>query len=220
MAQSPASLLSGKMPVIPPQATLIAAGVLAIAVLAWAGIRASRLDSARRLDLRRAQGTIEAFASLRARYEPAVAAESIAWHRIWMELRELGVVGDERLALTQRVARAAEVAGLRDVKVLIGEPDTTGQQARLSTEGVQSKSAPFSLVVECRGGLQSVIGFLGQLPPSVTPTRLSLVRQDGRGPHRISLAVYELTFSSGVPPGWTSLERNNAGAGPIGRPGG
>lgn len=220
MAQSPASLLSGKMPVIPPQATLIAAGVLAIAVLGWAGVRASRLDSARRLDLRRAQGTIETFAALRTRYEPAVAAESIAWRRIWMELRELGVVGDERLALTQRVARAAEVAGLRDVKVLIGEPDTTGQQARLSTEGVQSKSAPFSLVVECRGGLQSVIGFLGQLPPSVTPTRLSLVRQDGRGPHRISLAVYELTFSSGVPPGWTSLERNNAGAGPIGRPGG
>ena len=68
-------------------------------------------------------------------------------------------------------------------------------------EGVQSKSAPFSLLVECRGGLESVIGFLGQLPPSVAPTRLSLVRQDGRGPHRISLAVYELTFSSGVPPG-------------------
>lgn len=209
-----------QVPVIPPQVTLIVAGALSIVLLAWAGIRASRLDATRRAELRRAEATLEAFSGLRGRYEPAVAAESIAWRRIWMELQELGVVGDERLAITQRIARAAEVSGLREVKVLIGDPDTTGQQARLSTEGVQSKSAPFSLLVEGRGGLQSVIGFLGQLPPSVAPTRLSLVRQDGRGPHRISLAVYELTFSNGAPPGWSSLERDNAGAGGVGRPGG
>ncbi len=220
MPPSLARLEPRKMPVIRPQLSLMVAGALSIAILGWSGVRATRLDTARRAELRRAQATLETFAGLRSRYEPAVAAESIAWRRIWMEMQELGVIGDERLALTQRVARAAEVAGLREVKVLIGEPDTTGQPARLSTEGVQSKSAPFSLLVEGRGGLQSVIGFLGQLPPSVAPTRLSLVRQDGRGPHRISLAVYELTFTNGAPPGWTSLERDDAGARGVGRSGG
>jgi hypothetical protein len=203
-----------------PQVALIVAGAAALVLLAFSGVRAWRLDTARRQDLRRAESTLESFAELRRRYEPAVAAESIAWRRTWMQLRELGVGADERLSLTQRVTRSAEAAGLRSVRVLIEAPDTAGQQPRLSTEGVQSKSAPYSLRVECRGGLESVIAFLGQLPPSVAPMRMSLVRQDGRGPHRISLAVYELTFTNGVPPGWSSLERGNAAAGGHGRPGG
>lgn len=192
-----------------PAVTLLAAGVLATGLLAWSGLRASRLVSARRLEVRRARTTLEAFASLRRRYEPAVAAESISWRRTMSQLRELGVVGDERLAMTQRIARAAEDAGLGGVKVNITEPDTAGGSTRPSSEGVQSTSAPFSLLVEGRGGLASVIAFLGALPPSVAPTTVSLVRQDGRGPHRIRLTVYELTFSNGAPPGWSSVERGS-----------
>lgn len=220
MPESQARLEPHKASAIRPVHTLIAAAAVAFVVLAWSGVRVSRLESARRLELRRADASLATFADLRKRYEPAVAAESIAWRRTWMEMRELGVTGDERLALTQRVARAAELVGLRDVRVFIGEADTTGQQARLVTEGVRSTSAPFSLLVECRGGLQQVVAFLGELPLSVEPTRLGLVRQDGRGPHRISLAVYELTFANGVPPGWSSLERGHVGPGGGNRPGG
>lgn len=205
---------------VPPQLSLMAAAIVASALLGWSGLRTTRLEAARRVELRRAQNALDDFAALRGRYEPAVAAESIAWRRAWMELRELGIAGDERLGLTQRVARAAEVTGLREVRVHIHDSDTTGAQARPSSEGVQSQSAPFSLLVECKGGLDAVLAFLGQLPPSVAPTTLSLVRQDGRGPHRISLAVYELTFSNGEPPGWSSTERGNAGAGGLARPGG
>lgn len=196
-----------------PQLVLIVAGAAALVLLALSGMRALRLDSARRQELRRAESTLATFAELRRRYEPAVAAESIAWRRAWLQLQELGVGSDGRLTLTQRVTRSAEDAGLKDVRVLIEKPDTVEQQPRLSTDGVQSTLAPYSLRVECRGGLESVIAFLGQLPPSVAPTRLTLVRQDGRGPHRISLAVYELTFTNGVPPGWSSLESGSPGAG-------
>ena len=203
-----------------PELALIVAGTAAVVLLAFSGMRAWRLDTSRRLELRRAESTLETFADLRRRYEPAVAAESIAWRRTWLQLQELGVGGDERLSLTQRVTRSAEAAGLRNVRVLIEEPDTAGQQPRLSTDGVQSKPAPYSLRVECHGGLESVIAFLGQLPPSVAPTRLSLLRQDGRGQHRITLAVYELTFDNGVPPGWSALERGSGGAGGNDRPGG
>jgi hypothetical protein len=203
-----------------PHVVFIVAGVLSIAILAWAGVRAWRLDNTRRDDLRRAEATLTTFAALRQRYEPAVAAESIAWRRTWLQLQELGVGPDERLSLTQRVARAAESAGLRSVRVHIEPADTAGLQARPSTEGVQSKLASYSLRVECRGSLEAVLGFLGQLPPSVAPTQLSLVRQDGRSPHRISLAVYELTFTNGVPRGWSSLERSDPGAGDGSRPGG
>ena len=183
------------------------------------GYRAWKLDAARQLELRRAQSVLSSFADLRRQYVPAVAAESIAWRRAWLQLQELGVGNEPALSLTQRVTRSAEDAGLTGVRVLVEGPDTLGQE-RVSTEGVQSKPASYSLRVECRGGLPAVLAFLGQLPPSVAPTRLSLVRQDGRGPHRISLAVYEITLTNGAPADWSSMERGSAGVGRSDRPGG
>lgn len=185
-----------------PAVTRLGAAILGIVVLAWAGSRASRAGDERRAALRQAQATLATFADWRSRYRPAVAAESIAWRRAWMEVRDLGVLGDERLAVTQHVARAAEFAGLRSVRVLIEEPDTTGSDARLSTREVRRRAAPFSLVVDCRGNLQSLLAFLGALPPSVAATSMSLVRQEGTARHRLTLAVYELDLENAptVPP--------------------
>jgi hypothetical protein len=206
---------------VDPAITRLVAGILAITVLGWAGLRAAQRGAVARSGLRGAETTLAAFADLRRRYTPAVAAESIAWRRTWMELQALGVVGDERLATTQGVAQAAEFAGLRDVRVHIISPDTTGSEARLSSGGVGRKSAAFGLMVEGNGGLGSVIGFLGQLPSSVSPTSLSAVRRTGSGArHRITLAVYELTFENGPPRFWSSPERVGAGAGSPRRPGG
>jgi hypothetical protein len=196
--------------------------VIAIAMLGWVALRARERGAAARTELRAARAALDEFASLRQRYRPAAAAESISWRRTWMELQELGVVGDERLASTQQVARAAESAGLSGVKVLIGPGDTTGAEKRLSTEGVERKPASYSLVVEGRGGMRSVIAFLGQLPPSVAPTQLSMARQAGSARHRISLAVYELQFTNGPPPNslWSSPERRSAADSSSRRPNG
>ena len=182
-----------------PVVTRLAAAILGIMILAWAGSRASRAGFERRAELRQARGTLATFADWRSRYRPAVAAESIAWRRAWMEVRDLGVLGDERLAVTQHVARAAEFAGLQSVRVTIEEPDTTGSEARLSTREVRRRAAPFGLVVECRGNLQSVLDFLGALPPSVAATSMSLVRQEGKARHRLTLAVYELDLENVSP---------------------
>ena len=199
---------------IDPALTRLIAALLGAGMLAWAGLHASRAGTANRADLRKAESTLATFAEWRRRYEPAVAAESIAWRRTMMELHSLGVIGDERLAVTQSVSRGAEAVGLRDVRVTIGPADTTGSDARLSTEGVRRQSAPFGLVVECRGNLQAVVAFLGELPPSVAPIALSLVRQDGSARHRLVLAVYELQFSNGPPTLWSPLERgDSAGVG-------
>lgn len=205
---------------VDPAYTRLLAGLVAIGILGWAGLRASRRGADARAKLRVAEATLASFGDLRRRYTPAVAAESIAWRRTWMELQALGVVGDERLAMTQDVASAAEAAGLNDVRVLIDSPDTTGSEARLSSGGVGRKPASFGLTVEGRGGLASVIGFLGRLPPSVSATRLSVVRHDGGVRHRISLAVYELTIENGPPAFWSSDQRVGAGAGDGRRPGG
>jgi hypothetical protein len=194
---------------VSPAITRLVAAVLGAGLLVWGGLHASRAGTANRAELRRAEATVATFADWRKRYKPAVAAESISWRRTMMELHALGVIGDERLALTQALARAAEVSGLLDVRVLIGPADTTGSDARLSTEGVRRQSAPFGLVVECRGNLQAIVTFLGALPPSVAPTALSLVRQDGRARHRLLLAVYELQFSNGPPTLWSPLERSD-----------
>jgi hypothetical protein len=219
MAPNSLSARLGSLSVSPAVTRLVAA-LLSVVVLGWAGVRAARAGAARRTDLRRAETTLATFADWRRRYEPAVAAESIMWRRTLMELHTLGVIGDERLALTQMVGRAADVAGLRDVRVLIEAPDTTGSDTRLSTEGVRRQSAPFGLVVECRGNLQAVVTFLGELPPSVAPTNLSLVRQDGRARHRLRLAVYELQLSNGPSTLSSPLERGNPRRVGAGRSGG
>lgn len=205
---------------IDPAVTRLFAALAGGALLLWGGLHASRAGTANRADLRRAEATLATFAEWRRRYEPAVAAESIAWRRTLMELHSLGVLGDERLAVTQSVSRAAEAAGLRDVRVVIGAADTTGSDARLSTEGVRRQSAPFGLVVECRGNFQAVVAFLGELPPSVAPIALSLVRQDGTARHRVVLAVYELQFTNGPPTLWSPLERSDSAGVGVGRFGG
>lgn len=199
--------ISMRIPAIDPAWTRFAACVLAAALLAWTGIRVWRVNGQRRQQLKQAEATLATFADWRRRFQPAVAAESIAWRRTLLELRAMGVVGDERLELTRYVARAAEEAGLRDVRVTIGPPDTTASSERLSTEGVGRKPASFSLLVECRGGLPAVVGFIGLLPPSVSATQLSLLRQDGQARHRLSLGVYEVTFANGPPPAsyWSSI---------------
>ena len=206
MAISIVSLRS-RVVAMSPVVTRLIAAALSVALLAWAGTRVSRAGAVRRGQLKRAEATLATFADWRRRFQPAVAAESISWRRTLMELQALGVIGDERLTLTQAVGRAAEESGLRDVKVIIDLPDTTGSDARLSTEGVRRQSAPFGLMVECRGNMQAIVTFLGALPPSVAPVNLNLVRQEGRARHRLLLAVYELQFSNGPVSLSSPLER-------------
>lgn len=202
-----------RMRAVDPALTRFVASVLASLLLLASGASVWRTRSERREQLRQAESTLATFAEWRRRYRPAVAAESVSWRRTILELQALGVVGDERLAMTRYVARAAEEAGLRDVRVTIAEPDTTFAAARPSIEGVRRRPASFSLSVECRGSLRAVVGFLGQLPPSVSASHLSLLHQDGRARHRLALAVYELSFTNGSSPGWSPAGSDHSGHG-------
>jgi hypothetical protein len=218
MAGKPGASILSK---VDPAVTRFAVGLIAIGLLGWAGLRAGRRAAASRDALRGVEASLASFADLRRRYSPAVAAESIAWRRTLMELQDLGVVGDERLATAQFLARAAESAGLREVKVHIAPPDTSSLEERLSRGGIGRKPASFSLSLEGRGGMASVIALLGRLPHSVTATTLSMTREGGSARHRLSFAVYELTFENGPPSGlWSPVERGGAGAGGVRRPGG
>lgn len=189
-----------RLSAIDPAWTRLVASVLAAVLLAFTGARVWRTNQERTRRVKQAEATLATMAEWRRKYVPAVAAESLSWRRTMLELQSLGVMGDERLAMTRFVARAAEEAGLTDVRVTIAPPDTTGTDTRLSAEGVRRTPASFSLSVECRGGLRAVVGFLGQLPPSLSATHLSLVHQDGRARHRFALAAYELTFTNGSSP--------------------
>jgi hypothetical protein len=197
--------------ITPAHSRLLSAAAAAV-LLAWTAVSITRTGNAHREALREARATLAAFEGWRRGYRPPEAAESLAWRRTRMEVQELGIAGDERLALTQAISRAAEAAGLRDVRVRVAPADTTGSEARLSTEGVRRQPAPFGLLVECRGNLQAVVNLLGQLPPSVAVTSLELMRQDGGRParHRLVLAVYELSLSNATPTFGSPSERGNA----------
>lgn len=213
---------ASRLPKVDPAITRLVAGIIATAVLVWVGTRAARRATSARSELRLVEATLADFADLRKRYAPAVAAESIAWRRTMMELQDLGVGGDERLALTQSVALAAESAGLENVKVLIGEADTTARDGRPSRGGVGRKSASFGLTVEGRGGMAALLTFLGRLPRSVDATQVGMVRHPSEGAsHRVSLVVYELTFDNDPSSGLrTPGERDAARGGGAARPGG
>ena len=222
----PSGAVRMRLRTIDPALTLLLAALVAIAVLTWSGLRSSRAASERRAALARARTELAGFEDLQRRYAPAVAAESLSWRQTWLQVQDLGVLANDRLGLSGAVSRGAEAAGLRDVRVLIGPPDTSGVERRLSTGGIGRKPASFSLLIEARGGMQSVIGFIGRLPPSVAVTRLSLVRQDGARRHRISLAVYELEFADVSAPAsipsdlWPPVERGAVAGGDRGRPDG
>jgi hypothetical protein len=197
--------------VTPAHSRFAFAAVSAI-LLAWTAARVTRTGNAHRAALRDARASIAVLDEWRRGFQPPAAAESLAWRRAAMDASELGIAGDERLELTRAVSRAAEAAGLRDVRVRVSPPDTTGSEARLSTEGIRRQPAPFGLLVECRGNLQALVNLLGQLPPSVAATSLHLVRQDdrGRARHRLVLAVYELSFSHGTPSLGSPSERGDS----------
>lgn len=192
---------------------------LAALLLGWTALRVTKAGDAHRAALRDVRASLAAIQAWRGDFRAAAPAESLTWRRATVEAQELGVAGDERLALTQAIARTAEAAGLRDVRVRAVPPDTTGAEARLSSEGVLRQPAPFGLLVECRGSLQAVVTLLGQLPPSVAATSIELVRQDGRARHRLMLAVYELGFANVTSHG-SPAERGNSRPGRAGRGGG
>lgn len=196
---SPVRGLAPRSPSLDPALLRTFVATIAIALFAWAGVRTWRATAATRRDLARANSTLASYADLRRKYQPAVAAESIAWRQTWTQVLELGVVGDERMTMAHTITRAAEAAGLRDVRLAITSADTTGSEGRLSTEGVRRKSAPFGVTVQSHGGLRPVIAFLGLLPPSVAATQVNVERQGG-GTNSISLAVYELQFANNPPP--------------------
>lgn len=193
----------------PATTRLVFAGIAA-AVLVWTGLRITAAGNGHRAALREARGTLARYDSWRRAYQPPSAAESGAWRRSRMEARQLGIVGDERLELTQAISRAAEIAGLRDVRVRVVPSDTTGSEARLSTEGVQRSPASFGLLVEGRGSLQAMANLLGHLPSSVAATNLHFVRQDGRARHQLLLAVYEVSFSNGTSSVSPSAQRGDS----------
>jgi hypothetical protein len=198
---------------------------LAVVLLAWTAARVTRAGKAHRAALRDARASLATLDSWRRGFRAPVAAESLAWRRTTMEAHELGIAGDERLALTQAISRAAEAAGLRDVRVRLAPPDTTGSEARLSTEGVRRQPASFSLLVEFRGSLQAVVNLIGQLPPSVAATSMTLVRPDagagvGRARHRLTLAVFEISVLNDTPILGSPSERGDSPGGSDGRVGG
>lgn len=194
---------------IPPGAVRLLAFGIGTALLLWGAASARRAGLATRAELRQTERTADMLESWRARFRPATPAESLLWQRRRLEVQDLGVAGDERLALARRISRAAESAGLSDVRVLVVEADTTDFATRLSHEGMERRIAPFGLAVEFRGNLQGVVAFIGELPLSVAPTQIGLVRQDGRSRHRMSLAVFELDLINGTTAIGTSLERGD-----------
>lgn len=222
MAMSGPSPVRRRIETMTPAHSRLVFAALAAMLLASAALRVTRAGEAHRDALREARATLVSFDTWRRRYQPATAAESLEWRRTWTDVQELGVLGDERLALTQSISRAAEAAGLQDVRVRLAPADTSGSEARLSTEGVSLRPAPFGLLVECRGSLQAVVDLLGHLPPSVAATSVSLVRQDGgrRARHRLRLAVFEVSFPNGTPTFGSPSERRNSPGGGSRRIGG
>ncbi|MFI5230226.1 MAG: hypothetical protein ACHQWU_14220 [Gemmatimonadales bacterium] len=143
--------------------------------------------------LRAASQTIVSF---RESYRAPTRAEAARW-TAGADSLGLSVDRGSRLPLAQSVARIAETAGLRDVRVRFATLDSVFVPPRVvgGTSGIAP--AEYTVVVECHGRYGGLLEFVNGLPSSVAVVRLTAGTSRGADAHyHITLAVYEAANAS------------------------
>lgn len=150
------------------------------------------------LNLRKTQleTTAARVRQFRSSFVPIAPAESASWKQMADSI-DIAVPRGSRLSLAQTLAKSAEDAGLRGVRVSFGKPDSSYVPPRsrgVSTSDVQP--ADYAISIDAGGAFAQVLSFINALPPTVSVTRL-VGSHDKRDTHyRITIAVYETNRDS------------------------
>jgi len=134
-------------------------------------------------------------------FVPASSAEMLAWRAVEDRVRTLGTFPDERLALAERIAAAAEGGGMRGVRVLFLSADSAGAGGftRPTVGRIAFRPADYSLVLQGHGSLDAVHRALVALPPSVLVRHVALVREEGAVRLSAQILVFERSEAHATP---------------------
>ena len=173
---------------------------LALAVLGgWVGLSAQRARTRLTLDAIRLESDAARLEQWRREFRPVSATEAMRWRLVDANLTSLGVASSERVLVAETVARAAEEAGMVDVRVRFTAGDSSqGVAAREQRMGTRTlHPASYGLALHARGSYEGLVRLIGALPPSVAVWRVTSTREDGVIAHALALAVFEAVDGNG-----------------------
>lgn len=170
---------------------LEAAGValLSLLVCLGLGLRARSQADAARMEAHRIEGIAQSIAQFESTFRPVTPEERRRWSTI-PDSGALGVAPEDKVALTESVARLAEQSGLLRSQVRFGPSDSLPGADRGAISGSVAPGN-YTIAMDADGGFAELLTFVNALPVAVSVTHL-VGSRDTTGAHfHVILAVYE-----------------------------
>lgn len=174
----------------------LAAGAAALVIAVGSvllGMQARDARAATDLELRRLESTARRLTEWRAAYVAPSDSERSALLVETPRVRALGFPAAQRFAVIEAMATLAESAGLTSVQVNAAPPDSGFVPPRTAVGDAQIAVAPYVVVVDVAGSFDSLLRFVSNVPPAVSPQNLIVSRGDAGVRYRIVLSVYEVS---------------------------
>jgi hypothetical protein len=169
---------------------------LALAVLGgWVGLSAQRARARLTTDATRLESDAARLEQWRREFRPVSATEATSWRLVDANLASLGVAPSERVTVAERVARAAEEAGMVEVRVRFTAGDSNQAVQRMGARAPHPAS--YGLTLNARGSYEGLVRLIGALPTSVAVWRVTSTREGGAIAHALALAVFEAVDGNG-----------------------
>jgi len=168
-----------------------AAGValLAVVVCVALGVRARSQAQVARDEARRIQGIAQSITQFESAFQPVTSGERKRWSMI-PDSSALGVAPENRVGLTESVARIAEQSGLVHSRVSFGVSDSLPNADRGAVAG-RVAAGNYTIAIDADGGFAELLTFVNALPVAVSVTRLTGWRDTTGARFHVILAVYE-----------------------------
>jgi hypothetical protein len=167
--------------------------LLAVAVCLALGARARQRASATHNEVMRLQSVVSSIQQFEARFQPITPLERRRWSS-QPDSGLLGIAPDDRLSLTESIARLAENSGLETPRVSFGSADTTA--APHSRPGSNATLGDYTITIDAAGGFAQLLTFVNALPVSVSVAHLDCSREASTTRFHVTLAVYENTHAN------------------------
>lgn len=171
------------------QAEAAGVALLALFVSVALGLRARSQARIARDEARRIQGIGRSIAQFESAFRPVTSEERQRWSSI-PDAGALGIAPENRVGLTESVARIAEQSGLVHSRVSLGPSDSLPSADR-GPVAARVAAGNYTIAIDANGGFAELLTFVNALPVAVSVTRLTGWRDTTGARFHVILAVYE-----------------------------
>lgn len=169
---------------------ITALAILAIAICVALGVRARKRSTAVHGEVDRLRSVASGIQQFQASFQPVTATERGRWAALPDSgAGALAIAPENRLALTETIARLAESSGLEHPRVSFGAADSVVVARDIA--GLDAAPGDYTISIDAGGGFSELLTFVNALPVAVSVARLDGIRDSSRARFHVTLAVYE-----------------------------